>query len=142
MNPEFALVGVPVVGRIKPVYVPATGANVGAGSTMVRLNDWLVVCLSFAESFTVTTKLIVPNAVGFPLRTPLADKLNPAGSFVDDQLYGGVPLNAANVWLYATPFNADGKVLPVKIVNGSGCQIVNAAEPTALLFMPVFTAIA
>jgi hypothetical protein len=34
-----------------------------------------------AESVTVTVKLVVPVAVGFPLMTPAADRLKPAGRF-------------------------------------------------------------
>ena len=33
-----------------------------------------------AESVTVTLKLGLPTVVGFPLRTPAAERFNPAGS--------------------------------------------------------------
>jgi hypothetical protein len=50
---------------------------------------------------TRTVKLEVPSAVGIPSRTPVADRLRPAGSVPEDtdQLYGVVPPVAASVWL-------------------------------------------
>ena len=95
-----------------------------------------------AASRTVTRNSVVPNTDGVPLSLPLELTLNPDGNRVADQVYGGVPLNAASCWLYATPFNATGKSLSVEIVNGNGCQMVNVAAPTKLLFKPVFAAMA
>jgi hypothetical protein len=50
---------------------------------------------------TRTAKLEVPAAVGVPSRTPVADRLRPAGSVPEDtdQVYGTVPPVAVSVWL-------------------------------------------
>jgi hypothetical protein len=56
-------------------------------------------------SVTCTVKLLVPVAVGVPEITPVPDaRVSPAGKAPEmiDQLYGGVPLVAASVALYAT----------------------------------------
>ena len=59
--------------------VAATQATVnGAGA--ITTPHALVVAVVPAESVTRTVKLNVPNAVGVPLRTPAADKVNPAGN--------------------------------------------------------------
>jgi len=62
------------------------------------------------------------TVVGVPLRMPAVDKVSPAGSVPDvtDQLYGGVPPLAANVWLYSVPTVPEGRGLAVSITSGGG----------------------
>ena len=75
-----------------------------------------------APPVTSTVKLDVPAVVGVPLKTPAALRVNPAGGVptVTNQLYGGVPPVAANVWLYAVPTVPAVSGLVVVIAGAAG----------------------
>ena len=72
---------------------------------MVEVN--CSVAVFCAESVTVMLKLAAPVAVGFPLSTPAAVRVNPPGS--DDPLFTAHvypvsdPPVAASVFVYANP---------------------------------------
>ena len=59
--------------------VAATQATVNGAGAMTSPHA-LVVAVAPDESVTLTVKLNVPAAVGVPLSTPAADKVNPAGN--------------------------------------------------------------
>ncbi len=72
----------------------------GSGDGVVIVNGPTMVMERFAdalswelvESFTVTFAVLVPEAVGVPLMTPVeALIVSPAGRPVADQVYGVVP---------------------------------------------------
>ena len=50
-----------------------------------------------AESLAVTVKLDVPDTRGLPEITPAVLKVSPLGRIVDDQVYEGVPPEAARL---------------------------------------------
>jgi hypothetical protein len=91
---------------------------------------------------TVTVKLDGPAVVGVPLKTPAVLRLSPAGGLpaVTDQIKGGVPPVAVNVWLYAVPTVPAGSGLAVVIVGAAAAGSfaspgkVNAA--ISALFVP------
>jgi hypothetical protein len=84
---------------------------------------------------TRTVKLEVAAAVGVPLRTPVADRLRPAGSVPaeTDQLYGVVPPVAASDWLYAVPTVPPGSEVVVTV----GATAALTVRLTARVVFPV-----
>lgn len=76
----------------------------------------VAVCAGLPLSVALTVNWLEPTEVGLPAITPVADaSVNPAGSApeVTAQVYGVVPLAAANVAEYATPITAPGNAAVV-----------------------------
>lgn len=74
----------------------------------------------FAASVTLMVTVLLPP-VGVPVMTPvLVFKLKPAGSVpeVMAHVYGLVPPDSVNVWLYAVPAVAAGRELMLKVGGG------------------------
>ena len=71
------------------------------GSPIVTAKLWEV--LAPEESFTVTTMVAAPGAVGVPEIAPAADMLMPAGSPLALKVYGAIPPDAAKLAAYAVP---------------------------------------
>jgi hypothetical protein len=75
--------------------------TVGGGPAALIVTEKSFVDEALLAPATRIVKLEVPAVVGIPSRTPVADRLRPAGSVPadTDQLYGLVPPVAASVWL-------------------------------------------
>ena len=74
------------------------GVVIARGAMTVMVMDWVAVAPS--ASFTWTTKVNEPTEVGVPLTTPELEIPSPGGGKPEegDQVYGGVPPMAENVW--------------------------------------------
>ncbi len=83
-------------------------------------------------SVTRTVKVLVPEVVGVPLRTPSELRDRPAGNEpeVTLQVNGGVPLEADRVCEYAVPTVPDGSVV-VSSVGGVATTIVTGTVALA-----------
>src|SRR5438105_3224839 len=84
----------------------------------VRLYGWVAVVEELSVNRMV--KVETPVVVGVPVITPEADSVNPAGKVpeVIDQVYGGLPPDAARVCEYARPI-ADGSSGDVVVIVNS-----------------------
>ena len=82
---------------------------------------------------TCTVKLLDPNTVGVPERTPPLERVSPSGRAPDsnDQEYEPLPPVAENVWEYGSPFVAAGKLVVtiVGVVNDSTSVICLSHVP-------------
>jgi len=88
------------------------------GGLICRVKAFVAVLL--ALSFTLTWKLNVPVAVGLPLIVPVAAlRLSPEGNalLLRDQVYGGFPPLATNVWEYCAPTDPLGSCGPVLMLS-------------------------
>lgn len=73
----------------------------GGGAAALIVTEKSFVDEALSAPATRTVKLELSAVVGVPSRTPVADRIRPAGSVPadTDQLYGVVPPVAASVWL-------------------------------------------
>jgi len=94
--------------------------TVGGGAAALIVTEKSFVDEALSAPVTRTVTLELAAVVGVPSRTPVADRLMPAGSVPEDtdQLYGVVPPVAASVWLYAVPTAPAGREAVV-IVNAA-----------------------
>src|SRR5450759_1757311 len=81
---------------------PLSGAKLSVRVTTTSTGKLLEV-LAPAASFTVTTMVAGPAAVGVPEIAPAADMLRPAGSPLALKVSGAVPHDAAKLAEYAAP---------------------------------------
>src|ERR1035437_5485799 len=118
-----------------------------AGSPMVT--GKLLEVLPPAASFTVTTRVAAPGAVGVPEMAPAADMLRPAGSPLALKVNGGVPPDAAKdaeSAVPAVPLGAEAVVITrgagamVRLKPNRRAKVVPAAS-TTLQFTVTFTAV-
>ena len=81
------------------------GAGVAGGGTFCEMMLQLFVALTDAESRTRAVNAMTPAPDGVPVTAPVeAVRLKPGGSDpVIENAYGGVPPEATNAELYATP---------------------------------------
>jgi hypothetical protein len=84
-----------------PPPEPLIRSTEGGGATALIVTEKSFVDEAPLAPSTRTVKLEGPSAVGVPSRTPVGDRLKPAGSVPadTDQLYGVVPPVAVSVWL-------------------------------------------
>ena len=84
-----------------PPPEPLEKSTEGGGAAALIVMEKSFVDEALLAPVTRTVKLELPAVVGIPSRTPVADRLRPAGSVPadTDQLYGLVPPVAASVWL-------------------------------------------
>jgi hypothetical protein len=81
---------------------------------------------------TCTVKLLDPNTVGVPERTPPMERVSPSGPVPDkDHLYEPLPPVADNGWEYGSPIVAAGKLVVtiVGVVNDSTSVICLSHVP-------------
>jgi hypothetical protein len=90
--------------------------------------DSAAVVVADAESVTLTVKLLVPAAVGVPEIVPFAASVNPAGNvpLASDHVYGGVPPEAAKLWVYAAP-TVPGASVDVVTLTGVPATVIESA---------------
>ena len=123
--------------------------NVGGGVDTTMLNALVPVCTGIVESVTRTVKLKVPAAVGVPEITPvpaLSDR--PVGNepLARDQVYGGVPPEAASVAVYEAFSVPPGKD-DVVTESGAACTVrlvlpVTPLNVAVMVVPPAATAVA
>ena len=87
-----------------------------AGST--KLTRKVLRCARAALSFTVTTMVAAPGAVGVPVIAPAAEMLRPSGSPVAEKVSGVVPPDAPIEAEYAVPTVPLGR-LAVVMISGA-----------------------
>ena len=81
-------------------------------------------------SLTETVNVVVPVAVGVPVRAPLLPNVNPFGRVLEvKNMYGGVPPEAMMVWLYATPTVPSGSGEFVVKTRAGATGIVKVLVP-------------
>src|SRR4051794_5406224 len=94
-----------------------------------------------AASVTVTSKVVVPSAVGAPSTSPEGRSVRPAGS-VPDQLYGGVPPLARKVvvkkfatkTLLPAPMS---QTAPLQVMNWVSIATAGGVVPAGVVPIPV-----
>ena len=111
----------------------------------VRLR--VAVAVAEVESVTVTEKLVVPAAVGIPVRTPAAESVNPGGKPLAVQVRGGVPPDAVSCSaVYAVPMVPAGSgeavvtrnaVVPITIVNAAVAVCAELAASVTVTLITV-----
>src|SRR5688500_1295825 len=116
------------------------------GSSMVIVNNPVMVCAGVPASPTCTVKVQVPRVVGVPERTPLVNVIpggippntmshsTQGGGATNVHVYGDVPPVTASVPVYAAPWAAFGNVgATAKASGGGGIEgVVTPAEASSV----------
>src|ERR1035437_10386551 len=113
--------------------MPAKFSGGVGGSPMIK--GKLLEVLAPAASFTVTTMVAAPAAVGVPKMAPAADMLRPAGSAVALKVYGAVPPDAMKDAEYAVPTVPLGAEVVV-IASGAGAMVTGEGRLAGARLVP------
>src|ERR1035437_818569 len=113
--------------------MPAKFSGGVGGSPMIK--GKLLEVLAPAASFTVTTMVAAPAAVGVPEMAPAADMLRPAGSAVALKVYGAVPPDAMKDAEYAVPAVPLGA--EAVVITSAGGTMVRLTDTALAKLVPV-----
>src|SRR5450759_2067890 len=114
---------------------PATVRFSGGVEGNPMVTGKLLEVLAPAASFTVTTMVAGPAAVGVPEIAPAADMLRPAGSPLALKVSGAVPPDAAKLAEYAVPTVPMGAEAVV-IASGAGAMVTGEGRLAGAMLVP------